>query len=214
MTENCCMKPYSNVDCTTPVDWGVNETLTCFTKNSCQHCVLAMGFTSSGCIRCCAVHHATCDRTTETESTFSIWAILVLATMGSCFVFTLLYVITSRRRNDNAFAQATAPYSYFVSLPVATVDIANKDDVNETREPNEHDEEDVSISESIVLVDKPGSDDNTAVPVARRTVPPVMAVRRPVAHTRQANMFYLDVSSSPSTWSKYVNRHIHISRSL
>lgn len=201
MTENCCLRPYSTVDCTNGVTWGLNETLTCYTKSRCQKCVLAVGFSSGGCVRCCAASRESCSEE-ENGSTLSIWAILVLATIGSCFIFTLLYVLTSRRRNSNAPYRAFAPHSYFVALPIATVDVDKTvtDMKGSNRESNEQDEDDESISASIVLLSESGAEDNTAVPVARRTVPPVVGVRRPQAHSRNhPNMFYLDVNSASST---------------
>ncbi len=53
-----------------------------------------------------------------------------------------------------------------------------------------------SLADSVFLVSKSLSDDSV-IPVARRTVPPVVAVRRPQTLTQaQANLFYLDTGGS------------------
>ena len=114
-----------------------------------------------------------------------------MAALGACVIFTLLYLVTGKKRNDGVVFRAFTSQSYFVALPVAT---RADDDAACAEEKGD----DCSISDSVVLLNK-GVEE---VPVARRTVPPVVAVRRPQTLTHaQANMFYLDTQGANSARS-------------
>jgi hypothetical protein len=196
MTENCCLKPYTPAACDGGVSWEGNETLNCYVKSRCQQCVMSMGFSDSGCLRCCAVEKASCSSSDDFFSSggLTAWAVAVLIAVGVCFIFTIIYLLTSKKRNEGVHFRAFTSHSYFVALPEA-----KRGDLQSEAKPNEGDDsdEEVALADSVFLVNKTPSDADV-VPVARRTVPPVVAVRRTLTPAQSQNIFFLDVQTTPS----------------
>ena len=194
MTENCCLRPYTPLACEGGVDFGANETLSCVLKGRCQNCMMSIGFSDDGCLRCCALSRTPCTYSgfeNSATSGVTAWAVAVMSVIGVCVVFTLVYVLTSKRRNEGMAFQAHTSNAYFVALPSATrggnMGAATSGDDSDDETP---------VSDSAFLVGKSESDDSV-VPVARRTVPPVVGVRRPltVAQASQ-NIFFLDTQGA------------------
>ena len=150
--------------------------------------MMSIGFDDGGCLRCCALKKTECTLSTDSyysSTGLTAWAISVMCVVGLCIFFTFLYMVTSKRRNEGMAFQAFTSNSYFVQLPVAQ-------HASLTTEANENAEEDVAVSDTVFLVNKAESDAD-AVPVARRTVTPVVGVRRPMTLAQaQQNIFFLD----------------------
>lgn len=147
---------------------------------------MSIGFSDSGCARCCALKKTACSGSDSFVSSITVWAIASGVAMGLCLLFTIIYLCTSKKRNEGVVFRAFTSQSYYVALPVAV-----RGD-SESACGEEKLDSETSIAESVFLVSKSLEDDGT-IPVAKRTVPPAIAVRRPQTLTQaQANLFYLD----------------------
>ena len=190
-----CLRPYTPVPCEGGVSWGDNETLSCVTRsNSCQRCMMSIGFSDGGCLRCCALRHQSdedCGTDSGSFTSFTAWSVTVLGAAAVCIIFTIVYVVTSKRREGMSFRAFTSQ-TYFVDLPVAKRDIGE----SEAAGGEGSSDEETALADSVFLVQKAASDEGP-VPVAQRTVPPVLAVRRPQTLAQaQSNIFYLDTSQA------------------
>jgi len=157
---------------------------------------MSTGFSSSGCVRCCATEMSSCSSSDDIFSMgLTAWAVAVLIAVGICLLFTALYLLTSKKRNEGVQFRAFTSHSYFVALPVA------KRGGLAPNAGGECNDDEVALADSVFLVNKSVSDSDVAPPVARRTVPPVLAVRRAVNPTQSQNIFFLDVQTgaTPST---------------
>ena len=157
---------------------------------------MSVGFSDSGCVRCCAVEKSSCSDSDDIFSSgLTAWVIAVLIAVGVCFLFTAIYLLTSKKRNEGVQFRAFTSHSYFVALPVARRGV-----LDPNTEGNGSDEE-VALADSVFLVSKMASDSEVAPPVARRTVPPVLAVRRALVPAQSQNIFFLDVQTgaAPNT---------------
>jgi hypothetical protein len=101
--------------------------------------------------------------------------------------------LTSKKRNEGVQFRAFTSHSYFVALPVARRGV-----LDPNTEGNGSDEE-VTLADSVFLVSKMASDSDVAPPVARRTVPPVLAVRRALVPAQSQNIFFLDVQTGAAS---------------
>jgi hypothetical protein len=154
--------------------------------------MMSIGFSDDGCVRCCALHKTSCssDHDSFSDSNITAWAIAAIIAVGVCFVFTLLYIVTGKKRNDGIVFRAFTSHSYYVALPIA---VRADDDTACSEEKGEE----AALSDSVFLLKKDLDSADVTVPVARRTVPPVVAVRRPqTLQQAQANMFYLDTQAA------------------
>jgi hypothetical protein len=120
----------------------------------------------------------------------------VMIAVGVCFVFTLLYFATGRKRNDGLTFRAMTNHSYYVNFPVAHIENQKHGHVNECGEGS--DDESSSSADVAFLAQKHAAANDHHVPIARRTVPPVVGVRRAPVLQAQAQAFYM-VDSSPAT---------------
>lgn len=175
--------------------------------------LLARGFSSGGCLRCCAYEKASCEdddkNTYKTEefTGLAYWAIAVIIAIGVCFFFTVIYILTGRRglSRHRRLTRYFVSDTYYLYLPVAS--FPKEDDSDDMSSGKKGSISDLQESLDEATADEPlietqksseaisGSNNSSLdeLPVARRTIAPVPGIRRPPAIAyAQAHLFAND----------------------